>query len=347
MYIQKLKLYNFRNIEYKEYNFTKKINIFFGDNGVGKTSILEAIHFLSTGKSFRKSTFKSIIKFQQQELAVYLETKQNIFSVSKSIKGTWKGKQNNSSIKKQSIITNQLPVVSIDPEVYRLVDFGPIFRRNFLDWLVFHVKHDYLLLWKKTYKCIKQLNILYKQKAPSSEINVWENNFIDFSEELSKTREEFFNQITPTIFKLSHFMQEEIKDLTIEFKKGWSGSLSLREQLKKDRKRNLMYGKLQYGPQKMDIVIKTSSNPAAQILSRGQKKVLSISFYMAYIQFLIDNDIEPIVCLDDFDAELDKDKLAKAAEFFNKINSQIFITSVQKKKIGKVFPGAAMFHVEP
>ena len=96
----------------------------------------------------------------------------------------------------------------------------------------------------------------------------------------------------------------------------------------------------------MDIKIKIGKLQAAQALSRGQKKVLSIAFYMAYIEILIKNKIKPIVCLDDFDAELDSLKISKAADFFKKTKAQIFITSVQKEKIQKAFPEAALFHVK-
>jgi DNA replication and repair protein RecF len=350
VFINKLKIYNFRNLINKEFNFDQAINIFHGNNGIGKTSILEAIYYLSSGKSFRKGTFKSLINFNESDLSVYLECliKDNkySFSVNKNKNGNWKAKKNTYSIYKQSEITNLLPIVSIDPNVYSLVDAGPVYRRNFLDWLVFHVKHDYLLLWKKTYKCIKQLNSLYKNKASSTEIDVWEKAFIKFSEELSSIRLDFFQQLHPIIVDLSLYMQKEIHGLNIVYKKGWSEDIPLLEQLKQDRHKNLLYGQLQHGPHKMDIKISTGSLQAAQTLSRGQKKTLSITFYMAYIELLLKNLVKPILCLDDFDAELDSEKLKKAAQFFINTEAQIFITSVNKDHISTVFPNAKMFHVK-
>ncbi|MBL4773020.1 MAG: DNA replication/repair protein RecF [Alcanivoracaceae bacterium] len=350
MFIKKLKIHNFRNILDNEFIFNESINIFHGRNGVGKTSILEAIHFLSSGKSFRRGSFKNLINFNSDILAIYIEGKSNnnniTFSVSKNKKGSWKAKKNSFKLNKQSDITNIFPVVSIDPDVYQFVDLGPLYRRNFLDWLVFHVKHDYLLLWKKVYKCIKHLNHLYKNKSSISEIDLWEQTFIQFSNELNNTRKSIFEQIQPSILKLSQYMQEEINNLSVIFKQGWSDNLTLSEQLKFDRVKNLQYGQLQHGPHKMDIKINTGSLQASQTLSRGQKKVLSITFYMAYIELLINNSIKPILCLDDFDAELDSIKLSKAADFFINTKTQIFITSVHKEKILKAFPQAEMFHVE-
>lgn len=350
MFINKLKIYNFRNILNKEYRFNNKINIFYGKNGVGKTSILEAINYLSSGKSFRKGNYKNLINYKAKDLTVYLQcminNNLNTLSVNKNVNGIWTGKINQKKTKKLVNITNIFPVVSIDPEVYSLIDFGPIYRRNYLDWLVFHVKHDYIILWKKVYKCIKQLNILYKDKASVKELQTWERSFINYSKELNSIRKETFNEVRSNIIELSFYMQNDIGDLSVEFKQGWPTRNSLEEQIKIDRSKNLLYGKLTNGPHKMDIKIKTNNLQASQILSRGQKKILSMAFYMAYIKFLNSKDIFPILCLDDFDAELDSDKLIKAADFFKQQKTQIFITSVQKEKILNAFPEADLFHVE-
>ena len=350
MFINKLRLYNFRSTIEQEYIFKNNVNIFYGDNGVGKTSILEAIHFLSSGKSFRKGSFKNIINFNKEEITVYLECflndSNNVFSVNKHKSGKWNGKINQTKVYKQVEITNLLPVISIDPEVYRLVDFGPLYRRNYLDWLVFHVKHEYITLWKKVYKCIKQLNHLYKSKADVEEIMFWENSFVNYSEKLNAKRLEAFNGVRSNILKSSLYMQEEIPDLNLVYKKGWSNEFTLKEQLEKDRIKNILYGQLQHGPHKMDIKIQTGKYQASQTLSRGQKKILSIAFYMAYIEYLNKHNINPVLCLDDFDAEIDENKLIKAASFFNTTKTQIFITSVQKEKIQKAFPEADLFHVK-
>ncbi|HHL31418.1 MAG TPA: DNA replication/repair protein RecF [Oceanospirillales bacterium] len=350
MFITKLRIHDFRNIKNKEYCFNKNINIFYGKNGVGKTSILEAIQFLSSGKSFRKGNFRSLINNEADSLTVLLDfhnqEKQTTLSVSKDKKGKWQAKRNGNKILSQAEISQLFPVVAIDPDVYQLVDFGPLYRRNFLDWLVFHVEHEYLLLWKKVNKCGKQLNSLYKNKASLTEINLWEKTYIGFSEQLNNTRIKYFNKIKPRIQNLSLYMQQEIKNLSINYKQGWSEELSLAEQLKSDREKNLLYGQLQHGPHKMDIKINTGSIQASQTLSRGQKKVLSITFYMAYIDLLNSCSISPILCLDDFDAELDNEKLLKASDFFKDRETQIFITSVHQNKIQKAFPKAQMFHVE-
>ena len=263
MFISKLKIYNFRNIDEKEFLFENKINIFYGENGVGKTSILESIHYLSSGKSFRKGNFRNLINFNSNDLTVSLEAQEGeaffSFAVNKTKFNQWKGKINGNSTLKQSEITTLLPVVSIDPEIYRLVDYGPVYRRNFLDWLVFHVKHDYLSLWKKTYRCIKQLNILYKIKASHEELTFWEGNFIKYSEELTNIRKYYFDLLLPDINSLLKTIQPELETMSLSFKRGWPENTTLKEQLAMDRGKNLKFGVLQHGPHKTDIRINISN----------------------------------------------------------------------------------------
>ncbi len=350
MFINTLKIHNFRNIKFKEFNFTKRVNVFFGENGSGKTSILESIYFLSSAKSFRKSSAKSIINFDEEKVTVYSKLTNDItysFAVTKDKTGKWSGKVNNTVFNKQSQLTSYLKVVAIDPEVYRLIDFGPQFRRSFLDWFVFHVEHSYLDTWKKTYKCIKQLNHLYKTKASNIEINVWETSLAEFSELLNQKRLECFDLLKPRILSLVKKIQPDIRNLKIEFKKGWQESNSLLEQLTLDRIKNLKYGQIQNGPHKMDIKILANNFPASQTLSRGQKKILSIIFYLAYIESLMkDYGLEPIVCLDDLDAEIDESKLNILGGLFDELNIQLFISTVQVEKVKNIFKDIDMFHVE-
>lgn len=348
MFIHSLKIHNFRNIKYREFSFSKKINIFYGDNGVGKTSILESIYFLSTSKSFRKSTSKSIINFDSDSVTVFSESDLfNSLAISKFTNGKWLGKLNSKSINKQSQLSGLIKVIAIDPEVYRLVDFGPQYRRSFIDWFVFHVEHDYLELWKKVNKCIKQLNLLYKHKASNSQISVWELSLIQFSDELNNKRSSYFKVLVPQIRALISLILPELSNIKIEFYKGWQNTFSLKEQLKIDRDKNLKYGQLQNGPHKMDIKITTGKTSASQSLSRGQKKSLSIIFYLAYLKFLVNNqNHKPIVCLDDLDAEIDLVKLEKITELFNELNVQLFITTLEVDKLKNLFSDKDLFHVK-
>jgi DNA replication and repair protein RecF len=350
VFINTLKIHNFRNIKYSDFTFTKKVNVFYGNNGVGKTSILESIYFLSTSKSFRKSTSKSIINFEEKSVTVFSSIKSQkiqTLSLSKNKSGKWSGKVNNTNINKQTQLSPYIKVVAIDPEVYSLIDAGPQFRRSFLDWFVFHVEHSYLSTWKKCYKCIKHLNSLYKLNSSLKEIHVWENAFIEFSNMVDIKRQKYFNLLKPRVIELLHAIQPDLYHIDIIYDKGWQNNITLSDLLDIDREKNIKYGVLQNGPHKMDIKIFINKFPASQTLSRGQKKIISILFYLAYVETLLkDCDIKSIVCLDDLDAELDELKFKYICKKFDELDLQLFITTVQESKLINVFSDVEMFHVK-
>lgn len=348
MFLNKLNVHNIRCIKSLSLDFTKSVNIFHGTNGAGKTSLLESIYFLSTGKSFRKGGFKSLLKSGEKSFTVYGKSNCNhSYSVSRSIQGEWSAKINLQRIKKHSEITSKFKVISIDPEVYRLIDFGPQARRSFLDWYVFHVEHQYLSLWKNVNKALKQLNSLYKQKKISDELKHWEIKFSELSESLDCLRIKYFELLNPVLKEMMDRFQPELDSLKIDYKKGWSDTMSLQEQLVKERERSFKYGLLQSGPHKMDLKVSVNNIPASQSLSRGQKKILSILFYLSYYEVLLKNtNTIPILCLDDLDAELDDKRISLLSEYIKKSPSQVFISTVQVQKIEQFFPNAEMFHVK-
>lgn len=350
MFIKQLKIYNFRNIIYKNFEFQDQINIFVGENGVGKTSILESIHYLSTGKSFRKGNYKNFINSESDELIIHTNfINKNIpysLAVKKDKNSNWKSKLNSSQSVSQSDINNLFPVVAIDPDVHFFIDSGPMYRRAFIDWLVFHVKHDYITLWKRVSKCIKQLNFLYKNKSGIDEISLWQESLIKFTESLNRIRRDVFILLLPKVRFFLDQIQPEISDISIDYKQGWNEDFTLQQQLKNDINKNFKYGQLLNGPHKMDLKILVSGKEASKILSRGQKKILSIIFHLAYLQVLNEKDIHPVLCLDDYDAEIDEKKLLLVSNEITKFNSQVFVSSVHKDKIKKVFPQSYMFHVK-
>ncbi|MGJ8664609.1 MAG: AAA family ATPase, partial [Marinicella sp.] len=138
MYLNQLKINGFRCYDNIEIEFNQRINVFHGDNGAGKTSILEAIYYLSTGKSFRSKRAKNLINQVNHELTLF-----SAFTSDEGIKGQVgvsldkglkkKIKLNQRNVSNQSEIAHLIPVVSIDPDSYLFLDKPPQFRRSFLD----------------------------------------------------------------------------------------------------------------------------------------------------------------------------------------------------------------------
>ena len=351
MHITQLKIKGFRCYESLDLNFDHRINVFSGANGAGKTSVLEAIYFLSTGKSFRSKRNKNLIKHSSDELTVFAQYSDQQMKVNKvgvTLDKLLKKniKLNTHKINNQSEIAHTLPVVSIDPDSYLFLDKPPQYRRSFLDWLVFHVKPEYLKIWSSVSRCQKQLNTLYKEKS-LDQLSHWEALYVEYAEQLNLMRQSTFNQLRALINNKIQLIIPELAAVQLTFYQGWSRENSLSEQLIKDREKNLNYGNLNQGVHKMDIKNSINHKSAHESLSRGQKKLISIIYYLSYIELLSSQlNINPILCLDDIDAELDEQKTSVLCEFIQNSHNQAFISTVDPNKLMGILKNTCLFHVE-
>ena len=351
MRLTQLKFSGFRCYHQQEFTFDQRINVLHGANGSGKTSVLEAIYYLSTGKSFRSSRSRNLINHQADDLAVYaryLDDHQNTgdlgVSLNKQLKK--KLKLNQQTINNQATLAHLMPVVSIDPDSYLFLDKPPKFRRTFLDWLVFHVKPEYLDVWGKASRCQQQLNQLYKNKN-QQDLPYWESQYVQWANQLNALRKKVFNDLQDKVIEKIGAFIPELGHLEVRYHQGWSTESTLQEQLLHDADKNRLYGSLQHGVHKMDIRNHINNQLAQDCLSRGQKKLISIIYYLCFIELLTEEcGVTPILCLDDMDAELDLEKTRILCDFIEHSNHQVFITTVDPSKLTSVLNDAAMFHVK-
>ena len=211
---------------------------------------------------------------------------------------------------------------------------------------MFHVKPDYLPIWSKVARCQKQLNTLYKTKA-LNQLSQWEHQYIEYSHQLNGLRSEVFSQLETLVSQKVHQFIPELKGFKLNYYQGWSTDYSLQEQLNKDRDKNLMYGNLNAGIHKMDIKNTVDKSPAHERMSRGQKKLISIIYYLSFIELIASVlQVDPILCLDDMDAELDVEKTKILGDFIKQSAHQIFISTVDEKKLLDVLGEVGLFHVK-
>jgi DNA replication and repair protein RecF len=350
--IQQLKLNGFRCYQTAELSFAQRINVFYGSNGVGKTSLLEAIYWLSTGKSFRSKHNKTLIKHSDQGCTVFArlfnpeDQLNHSLGVGFGHKSSKQIKLNQAAVRHQSEVAHLLPVVSIDPDSYLFLDKPPQFRRSFLDWLVFHVKPQYLSVWSQTTRCHKQLNVLYKAKE-QQQLPQWEAQYLNHANQLNELRLSVFDLLQQRVHHYVAALIPELNDLSLGFNQGWSQDQSLEDVLNRERDKNLLYGNLNSGVHKMDIKSRIHQNPAHEVLSRGQKKLIAMAFCFSFIDLLTEHASHlPVICIDDLDAELDSDKTGVLCEFINQSPHQVFITTVDQQRIQQRLNDVAVFHVK-
>ena len=206
-------------------------------------------------------------------------------------------------------------------------------RRSFIDYLMFHVEHDYKTNHLKFKKALAQRNRALK-KSSSSELKSWTKIFIDLSQKLTKLKLEFIDSFLksfPTFVDTLSIPEElkvKFKSISITYDKGWKDNLlaELRESFVKDQAR----GFTSLGPQTSDLSVKINKQDSGNILSRGEQKLLILLIYLFFIKTY--NDLRPnktIFLLDDLPSELDKKNLDLALNLLQSADCQLFITSLE------------------
>lgn len=349
--IKSIKLINFRNFSELKFDFNRHLNILIGENGCGKTSILEAIYLLSTGRSFRTNNLLKTMKINAYQMAINCQLTINDRVVS-VIDYKRVAKQdrvlllNDKSAKSMAEVAAMIPVCSIDGSSFRALSSSSQYRRKLLDWGLFHVKPEFISTWKQYNIILKQRNSLLKSTKNTAFYNTWDQMFIKAAIELNKLRQEYFNLIEPLFASfinllLPTFIEKDQK-VRIKFEHGFGAlnknsdnidefKLACSEKLRQSLVDDIERGYTSIGPHRADILFKVNNHNAKDVLSRGQEKVAIIAFYLAQLA-LISSQGEKncIVLLDDLAAELDKQSVSRLFNELLKSTHQLILSVIDK-----------------
>ncbi len=351
--IEKLSVTAVRNIHGLHIEPIPTVNILHGENGSGKTSILESIHLLASGRSFRTSKLEPLISSGQEEAVVFARLSDGKeIGLSKSHKQKHQLKFRSEKQANWESVARELPCQILDSNSFLLLEGGPKARRQFLDWGVFHVEHGFVENWRRTKKSIANRNLLLKQRSPNfSEIAAWDSELCLAAREVHRAREEYFQVFLPLFLELYRNMNGVDADtLRIDYESGWDTARELEDILLENRNIDIRYGATQSGPHRADLAFKIGRNRAVDILSRGQQKVLVSTMKIAQGLLLSQAlDRNCIFLVDDLPSELDHDNRAAILSQLVSMGGQIFVTCVEIAGILDSLTGdpkLATFHVE-
>jgi DNA replication and repair protein RecF len=349
--IKQLYIDGIRNLKATKLQLDPKVNVFFGLNGSGKTSLLESIGFLALGRSFRVANIDKLISFDKSYgsvSAVYSNNKEQQINIS-TIKYRDKEKINKigASVAGLSAIVDLAPTQIVHEGSSKLIFAEPEGRRKFLDWLVFYANEDYKHLWRDFNKILYQRNWLLKQAAFKTGVSFKEINpmFVWLSKKISNIRENVWQQYYATWAECLTNL-----NLNIEFKpeiqlfSGWRGDLE--ELLKLNLERDICVGYTSSGPHRADLSFVVKNAAAKNVLSRGQGKFITLSLIAARARFLEDRlakiHASSVLLIDDLCAEIDNLNGAKIIDFLlnNVGNVQLVITGIQKGELLQMVGGA-------
>ena len=358
MYLQRFNCQGIRNLSSCQIALSPELNIIFGDNGAGKSSILEAIGLLTSGRSFRTSKLDLVVNDNQQDFTVFgISDDGHRFGLGYQKREKRKSiKIDGEKVASLSGLTQHYPTQILSPESYHLIDSGPSERRKYLDWCLFHVEHLFHPSWKKYANILKQRNALLKQakdytdKELETQLQVWDEQLCASAEEITELR----NNV---LIKLADALASIIGDLPNSFKESVSltyypgYSSDLKKRLIDNRFMDIKSGTTKSGPHKADVRIKIAGHLAKDYLSRGQKKVLINLLYLAQTKLLkqITNK-DSLFVIDDFTSELDNEnQQALLTTLFNQKNVQIILSCLHLDSLNWLktrYNMAHMFHVE-
>ena len=341
MYIDKMKLINFRNYENQEIQFNKNINIIYGDNAQGKTNILEAIFLSSFGKSFRTSKEKELIKFGQDKLMVEanFQKKDRDGKIRIEISSKKQITVNGIKIKKLSELLGNINIVIFTPEDINILKDGPAGRRRLLDMMIGQLRPNYVHNLNLYMQTLEQRNNYLKQikeiNKPQEMLEIWDEKLAEYGEKVYLYRKEFVDKIINKINDIHKKITDEKEELKIEYISNCSNKKEYLNLLNERRKLDIIKGFTTKGVHRDDFVIYINNREVGVYGSQGQNRTVILSLKLSELNVVYDEIGEyPILLLDDFMSELDEKRRKNFLE--NIENTQVIITGTDKVEISTI-----------
>lgn len=346
MIIKNLKIFNFKNHSEKSFDFSPEINCFVGNNGAGKTNILDALHYLSMAKSFLGNLDAQNILHESDFFAIEAEIqgeeKNDIIKVQLPKEGKKIIKKNDKTYERIADHIGFLPSVMISPYDANLISDGSESRRKFLDAMISQTDSDYLFALIQYQKTLQQRNALLKYFAKNrtfdlDSLEIYNEPLTKFGTQIFEKRQLFVASILPTIQHFYEIISKGNEKVTVIYESNLNEQNFeeiLSENLEKDRV--LTY--TSRGIHKDDLRFEMNGNLIKKFGSQGQQKSFLIALKLAQIKRIKDiTNKNPILLLDDIFDKLDDNRVSQLIELVNQQNfGQIFITDTHRERTESV-----------
>jgi len=336
---QQLASTHFRNLEHEPLPLSPGVNLFVGDNGHGKTNILEALQFFKFGRSFRTARDNELIKFNETfsrlEVTVeYFNGDTEFFAASIERDGTKHIKINNNDVPKLSSLVGQYPCVLFGPQDLMLVSGGPSERRRYLDMTGSMTDKAYLEGLRAYRRVLSQRNAALKKGTTGRSRRVWDEELVRTGCELIEKRsdlvEDVASYVTEHIETLHAVFPAKIdyeSNLAGPFPRGVSREEHFAAKLAGVEEEELRRRTTLVGPHRDDIRLMLRDRDLRRFGSQGQKRLLAVLLRLAELSYLEEKLGEPcVLLLDDLFSELDADVSEKLQTMLDG-ERQLFVTS--------------------
>jgi DNA replication and repair protein RecF len=330
------------------------LNLLTGDNGAGKTSVLEALHLMAYGRSFRGRVRDGLIRTGAVAVEVFVEWEEAASGRTRKAGmrhggHTWEGRLDGTAVSHLGELCAALAVVTFEPGSHVLVTGGGEARRRLLDWGLFHVEPAFLPVWRRYARALKQRNALLKARARDAELDAWDRELADAGEPVTRHRQDYLEQLQPLLQATAADLLPVAGAATLDFHPGWRrDELPLADALLSGRDRDRAAGFTSTGPHRADWRVAYAAFPGREALSRGQAKLTALALLLAQAELHAAQRGEwPIMALDDLASELDRAHQARVLAKLQASGAQVFITGTEAPAgLTDNRSGVARFHVE-
>ena len=352
MILHKFGYQNFRGLTPSSIELSPKINLFYGDNGVGKTSLIEAVYFLSCCKSFRTTSLEHLMSYEESWFSLNAIASKKEYGLQHSINVRRTKKQNRvtideSNINRSSQLSQMLPTLVVCSERQRLFLASPQVRRNFLDWGLFHVKPESIKLFTKFERVLKQRNAAIKNKASADLIKTWDIEFVEYGNKIAELRVWFIQKLSQ-ILQSSFLMSLDNSEYSLDYDFGYGKYPNLSEAISSGYDQDCRYGYTRYGPHRSDFLVLKNGRNVKDDLSKGQTKLLIYFLVLSQAKLIFESKgVNPWMLLDDFVSDFSAETLELAYNSVKQSGCQVFMTSaIDFSNQLKNDPNVYLFHVE-
>jgi DNA replication and repair protein RecF len=353
MQLTRLRVTQLRCFEAAELEFAPGLNLITGGNGAGKSSVIEAVHVLGYGRSFRGRVRDGLIRTGSPHLELFAEWLDGGGRTRRAgirhSGNAWEARLDAAPAPSLTELCAQLAVVTFEPGSHDLISGPSELRRRFLDWALFHVEPSFLAHWRRYARALKQRNALLKSGPRPQTLDAWDLELVEAGEYLSRLREDYLVRLEPVFAATATEFLPELGLAQLEFVPGWRrNELALADALVLARDRDLAQGFTSVGPHRADWRIGYAGLPGREALSRGQEKLTALACVLAQARaYAEDCQDWPVVCLDDLASELDLAHQRQVLASILASNAQVLLTGTEAPAVlAEMAVPTRTFHVE-
>ena len=342
MYLSNLSLLNFKNISQADLELSNRVNCFLGDNGQGKTNLLDAIYHLSYTKSFFNSidsqnvmfdeslyVIQGVVKNEQEEYKLYCGLKKGDKKILK---------KNKKIYKKLADHIGFFPVVMITPYDINLILEGGETRRRFFDALIAQFDKNYLFELLHYNKLLKQRNAFLKTNTNSVDLlEVYDDQMIEKAQSIHESRKKFIDEFKPIFNKFYKDISSNKEGVGLDYQSALHEN-TMKELFINNRTKDQLIGHTSSGIHRDDFLFSIKNNPLKKFGSQGQQKTYLIALKLAKFEYIkLKKNVNPVLLLDDIFDKLDDHRVGYILDLIEKNNlGQTFITDTSKEKIPQI-----------